>query len=299
MPFHPTCFETFIRASRKRVGNIDINGLMGWRNLESSFQSNCEFPRHPAVSDGGQQEWNHEPGNEWLAANPVFIPGLEDLLWSAAREPIIDDDQIEPMSKDGIASQQSLKDPFAILPRELADAILSFLEPVDIASLRLAPCARYLPISDWKTRLEKDMPWLWEVWDDVEPNLWARVTHAEVQAAIKAKEQAYDEFQYQGWLYTTAIQEEMPEIWEAWIHDNSWLNQAPSSDWRSYLALMSNITPSKPLPQIGTNWCRIYYEVSKHGEGLKGLRNRQRIWTDVEEILERISKYRYAGMIGE
>lgn len=258
---------------------------MGWRNLESDYDTDSQFPRHPAVYNGRQQEWNHEPGDEWLAANPVLIPGLDTLLWSAAQHQIADTDRA------------SSKDPLAKVPRELADAIVSFLDPVDVASLRLASCARYLPISDWKPRLEIDMPWLWEVWDNSKPSIWVTISHAELEVAVKKMEQADEDHFNNQREYKGVIQEEMPELWEAWINHNSWLNQVPSSDWRTYLAPQSARESPKTLPQAGTNWCRIYYEVGKNCAGLKGLQNRKRIWTDLEEILRRISNYRSTGRI--
>lgn len=175
---------------------------------------NDKFPRHPAVRKAtqGAAEWPHERDNEWLAANPHLVPKFENLLWSAARRPVVEANWTASISNDANATQHPNEDPFGRLPRELADAILSFLDPVDVASLRLASCARYLPLSDWRSRLGNDMPWLWEVWDDEEPSLWASVSHADVSAAIKAKDQAIEDFQYHQSVYITVIQEEMPEI---------------------------------------------------------------------------------------
>lgn len=59
------------------------------------------------------------------------------------------------------------------------------------------------------------------------------------------------------------------------------------------------MTPLKPhaeLPVISStktrNWCRIYCEAKIHWDELKGLRNRQRIWADIEENLRRVDEYR-------
>ncbi len=103
-------------------------------------------------------------------------------------------------------------DPVAKLPLELSDAILDLLDPIDTAGLRLASCAQYLLISKWRAQLEKEMPWLQQVWDDVEPSLWATVTHAELKAAIKRMEHAPSFFHEQHSMYRNIIQEGMPEI---------------------------------------------------------------------------------------
>lgn len=44
---------------------------------------------------------------------------------------------------------------------------------------------------------------------------------------------------------------------------------------------------------VGTfDWYRLYCIVKFGWIGLKGLRNRKRIWKEVEEIVRRIGKYR-------
>ena len=44
--------------------------------MGSNFE---EFPRESAVRDGQEQSWLHEPGCEYLVANPVEVPSLPSL----------------------------------------------------------------------------------------------------------------------------------------------------------------------------------------------------------------------------
>lgn len=73
LPFHPTCFEIFKRVSQLRLGKIDISGLCHWRSHILAFNPYeiNTFPRTIQVRLLRRQEWDHEPGSEYLVANPV------------------------------------------------------------------------------------------------------------------------------------------------------------------------------------------------------------------------------------
>ena len=288
MPFHPTCFEVFTRASRFCNQHIDFQGLAEWRKLESDFKSDDDFPRHEAVHRGASQDWNHQPGDEWLAANPIIVPLLPSLL-----EPAIHDHD------KSFGDNPSYHDYLANLPREISNAIFDLLTPTDIASLRLASCAIHLPISNWRALLQEEMPWLWEVWDDAEPSFWATVS----ASALAVEKQRREDAKTQPNQRRAAVQEGMPELPEA-CHDEPFQCEDDSvDDWdaQQFAANAPGASDTKALilnlPAATTNWCRVYYEIKTHWEDLKGLKNRQRIWADVTEILRRIQQYREAGKI--
>lgn len=277
MPFHPTCFEVFMRASRFRLGRVDIDGLAGWRMLESNWKRSDGPPRDPAVCRGRDQEWNHRSGDAWIVANPVLVPSLRSFLQSSWSPPPASYAQMQPRPDD----------PFLKLPRELSDAVLGLLSPLDRASLRLASCATYLPLSHWKNLLKEDMPWLWELWDDVEPYFWATMSLPALFAETKRRDELEGHISEE----VNIVQEEIAEIGESWSRDQPWPE-------KSYATLQSAAKePPITLPAENPNWCRVYYEIMTHADELHGLRNRQRIWTDVEEILRRIRKYRDEGKI--
>ena len=272
MPFHPTCFEVFSHASRLRNQRIDLQGLAGWREFESNYYSS--FPHSISVRKAADQQWIHAAGDEWLAANPVVVPLLPSLLRSTIHglgEPLDD-------------KSPSINDPFTSLPQEICDIILNLLCPTDVASLRLALCATHLPIAYWRGILQEEMPWLWEVWDDAEPSFWATTSVSAILLAKKRRETAETLLSEQ----RTIIQEEIPEIYEAWCRDHALRDEDYCVEKQPYTI---------QLPPDRTNWCRLYYEIKTHWEELKGLQNRQRIWTDVVKILERIQKYRDEGKL--
>jgi len=280
MPFHPTCFEIFTRASRLLSHHIDIHGLAGWRRLESSYRAERDFPRHNAVKQCAYEWWYHEPGYEWLAANPVLVPLLPSLLCSAAHE------EHTPLEEAYLSSN----DPFKKLPLEMKDAILDLLPPTDIASLRLASCSTHLPISHWRELLWKEMPWLWEIWDDVAPSTWATIS----VPALAAKQEEYENMEALLKERHAIIKEEMPEILDLWSHRHG------TTVDKSYASVAGWSEIGDPItPQLvwHTNWCLLYYLIRTRWADLKGLQNRQRIWEDIQEILSRIERYREEGSI--
>ena len=54
---------------------------------------------------------------------------------------------------------------------------------------------------------------------------------------------------------------------------------------------------AKDLDIASINWYDWYCKWKSGGGDLKGLRNRRRIWRDVEEIIRRIQKFRNEGKI--
>jgi len=125
MPFHPTCFELFARASRLRFGHVDTDNLGKWQKLENVHRMYEEVPCHPAAQRGQAQWWLHHNEDGRLAPNPILVPLLPPLLLSVNRTSL----------------KPSLNDPFTKLPRGLSDAIVELCDPIDIASLRSASCA--------------------------------------------------------------------------------------------------------------------------------------------------------------
>lgn len=59
---------------------------------------------------------------------------------------------------------------------------------------------------------------------------------------------------------------------------------------------MPGADPTSLVPPEGTDWCRLYYVIKTQWQRFKGLRNRERIWTDIEEIFRRIAVYRNEGV---
>lgn len=171
MPFHPTCFEIFKRASLRRQGVVDVEGLMQWWRLEGSYEDYENFPRDHAVMDGGEQWWAHNLGDEYIVANPCFVPGLEPLLQSSeqVKGSNSGDSELAIMS-----TSASNYDVLAKLPAEIKHAVLVELSFKDIANLRLVSRAfQHLPNSVLYEVTVRDTPWLYEAWSSLPISYWA------------------------------------------------------------------------------------------------------------------------------
>jgi hypothetical protein len=96
MPFHPWCFDIFCRQSKVRLNRINISGIIKWRDAESSNKDFYGFPWSGDVIEGQRQWWEHFPGKEYLAATPLYVPGLRPILLNAGRnEEDLSHDRIE------------------------------------------------------------------------------------------------------------------------------------------------------------------------------------------------------------
>ena len=243
IPFHPTCFEIYRKKFRARTGGIDSEGLFSWHRVSLVFPGkillsadydmdqldyNYDILCNRFVRNGSELCWRHEPGCEYLVANPIDIPGLQQLLeppGSSASKRVVfgssdwpDDSQMEDL-RTPPSTPSAAQDIFSVLPAEITSIILDRLGPKDIANLRLAtPVFRQLPTVLFQRLFWEEMPCLFEV---------------------------------------------------------------------------------KELDMAGVDWYELYCRCKIGCRNLKGLRNRDRIWRDVEKILDRIQKYREEGKISE
>jgi hypothetical protein len=296
MPFHPACFDIFTRLSLHHLGRIDIHGLISWRNIQFSGVDIMErgvFSSDPNVKSAAQQFWAHRTGDEYLAANPLYIPGLIPILESA----VATDSSFSPRSSAfaPLPSQPldqrgktAKKDPFLTLPQEMRDHVVDYLDSKEIAALRLASRAFHdLPMSLWYTLLRREMPWLWEVYNEHTPNLWTAVEVVDLKREIKEREE-YENYKA---IRRHIVKEEIPEALEEWE------KQQPKFVWMDAKEKAQRRAESvgRMLGREYTNWHLLYKEIKK--AKLKGLRNRERIWGDVGSILEQISRLRKEGMI--
>ncbi|EMT72543.1 hypothetical protein NOF04DRAFT_17808 [Fusarium oxysporum II5] len=185
MPFHPTCFEIFKRASLYRYGTVDVECLMQWWRLEPKYEDFECFPRHPAVKEAEQQWWGHERGGEFLVANPCFVPGLDDLLQSTQSvEHTLGNES--SLSGTTISTKPAPSDPFSKLPSEMIHEILIHLSFKDLANLRLTSrIFLHLPNPVLYELTVRDTPWLYEAWSSLLISFWATTTQAEIEQEIE------------------------------------------------------------------------------------------------------------------
>ncbi|KAF2757903.1 hypothetical protein EJ05DRAFT_476197 [Pseudovirgaria hyperparasitica] len=317
MPFHPWCFDIYARLSRRCNGVVDVNGLMDWhyfvdgpRYGEPTYRADgnvdeddrpYSWGHHEHVRGCGSDFWLHPKGTEYLAANPLFVPKLPALLQMATETKPDFDPRGSPFAESKDDGLQT--DDFSRLPWELKMEILSHLSSKNIANLRLASRTfRHLPNTLWKHLLMKEMPWLWEVWCDDEPYFWAAVAFGNIAQSYIDNERDLARYDEQ----SAEIDRINRIIEEAYVRENPafvgrWkkasaeaLGERPvlSQDWRSKASPVSG-----KLPSSKTNWYSLYTLITRHWKDLKGLRNRARIWTDIERMMGMIAESRERGLI--
>ena len=300
MPFHTTCFEIYKRVSQLRLGRIDINGLVAWHRIDSQYVSPRfwkEFPRHAAVKRGESQWWQHHSGDEFLAANPIFVPSLQNILASAISE----DPSFSPQNGafpdvacTGLGRKQAsrataVSDPFLRLPRELLSCIQDYLPSRSIADLRLVSRAfSQLPISMFHRLICEEMPYMFEAWSDDHISKWTKLHPLD----FKEEREGNEKLQLELDVYRDAIRNEMPEILQMWLDaEPSYRDLVPYQEPVAITETMTRLPPKR------TNWYILYREIVKHWKDLQGLQNRERIWASCEEIVRRMEKYREEGQI--
>ena len=109
----------------------------------------------------------HIPGTEYLAADPVDVPKLKDIIKNCTEQDnasipeVFTPDQSSPETKMITAENAG---PFLHLPPELKLSILRMLEYRDVSNLRLVTRAwNQLPQTFFRDLILEKMPWLWEV----------------------------------------------------------------------------------------------------------------------------------------
>ncbi|CAI7640467.1 unnamed protein product [Penicillium crustosum] len=281
MPFHPWCFDIFCRQSKIQFQRINISGLMTWRNAEFDWAAFGSFPRAKEVKASQEQWWSHKPGTEYLVSNPLYVPGLPEILLSAVKDEglgasygLYDKTRLPQSTKNRHSpSHNSQADCLSVLPVEIRLIIIDYLGSGDITSLSIASRAfTELPNSVWYRLVRREMPWLWEAWDESEcehrPSLWTNITTAEIKSVIRARS-----------TYAKALCEDV------------YTEHAAERVAECRFPLSVIIPDQVKLPRMNTDWRRVLVQIQLNWDRLKGLQNRERIWVDVEEVVRRIRKF--------
>ncbi|KAF2497518.1 hypothetical protein BU16DRAFT_316138 [Lophium mytilinum] len=289
MPFHTTCLDIFMRMSKQAFGEFDVDDLCAWyragpkypwtdRSIEDKDRRACQ-----------NQWWIHADGTEYLAANPVFMPRLSQILRSVVSDGPNFDSQAGAFT--GLVSTPSRiqDDPFNNLPLELRLEILGYLSPKDIASLRLSSRNFYqMPIFLWREFVQRDMPWLWEIWSDQKPYIWSTVPVEALKKEEADKQVFYEEFA----CYKRVIREEMPELLDMWqgAEESIMEGREAALIAQCEAEALKDLVWTIPAERI--NWYQLYSEITRNWRSLKGLQNRRRIWNYEGDIIDWIRKIR-------
>lgn len=257
---------------------------MLWRDMEYYDSQVSSFSRDPAVDECGKFQWVHLHGTEWLAANPIFIPDLPSFLDSAVSEDPDFSSTSSVFPRDTAAgSSRSTHDPlFSKLPHEIREEILVYLSIKDVATLRLAS-QTFTPMthSYFHKLIRSQWPWLWEIDDFKPPSFWTTVSVSDLRSRENRRKRYTDEYEE----LRANVKTNRSDSYEQWILDQ------PAFDESIEEALKVGFKKGKRTERM--NWYELY--MSLPGEilrgGLKGLRNRIRIWHDVEEIISEIESF--------
>lgn len=292
MPFHPTCLEVFKRASLWGTGDVKMQDLMDWYRLEANFSQFDAFPRDEAAKRGREQMWRHNKGDEFLAANPCFMPNLGPILKSATVTESEDLDYHRAafeLQDSHSALRPNPSDAFACLPPELRYQLLSYLDPKDVGNLRLVSRAfRQLPQSFFHQLLLRHAPWLWEAWSRLPYSFWATTSAWNLRQEDNKWQEEKDDFDRV--IYTLVDEGGNEAALEA---------VRATIDARILEMKRARQSVEAPLlPKTSTDWRQFASDIAARWGDLKGLRNRARIWKDCEEILDRIERHRADGRMG-
>ncbi|KAL7814154.1 hypothetical protein V8C44DRAFT_325930 [Trichoderma aethiopicum] len=297
LPFHPTCFEIFIRISRQRMGTVSLDSLM---KLECNGSRNMFGTRHPDVVDARNRgwKWGCLLGSEYLAANPIFIPGFREICEAAVSDTEDFDSRGSPFpermeeeeEERDVASSRAQGDPFWKLPTELKHAIAWTLDSRDIAALRLASRAFYhLPMTLWHALLVREMPWVYEAWcEDATPYAWAMAD----ASYLKQKRELEEIYATERLRRAHVLRTMEPDFYPIWEENEPKVPVMPAEledQTRAFLEKKRAMMPVR-LPRDRTNWYRLYTDIKRNEGRLKGLRNRRRIWSAVEEIVVNVKR---------
>ncbi|KAJ6789438.1 hypothetical protein PWT90_00239 [Aphanocladium album] len=269
MPFHPACFEVFKRASLKRFNTIDVAGLMGWYQVESTYHfTDKVFPHDEAVKRATKnQGWDHVEGDEWIAANPCFVPAL----------------QVE-------MQQLATTESFASPPLGHAASISDEID--EIAQMNLSSeASSNLPQSFYFGHIRHEMPWIWETWCARAYSGWATKSQSEITKAPLAL--SHQRGYLKNWIKAIETEGESSTQKRAQLRDlNTQLKELEAQN-----SFIPEPVAATLLPRQGTDWRKLYFALQNMAENSSGLRNRERVWRCCNYILDRIALQREKGKI--
>ncbi|KAI6796882.1 hypothetical protein KC363_g3038 [Hortaea werneckii] len=280
LPMHPRCFELFQRISLRHLGRVDIDGLWRLRQERGSFVNRFDgmLPGSHDVKWVSQESYSAVPGTEYLAADPVDVPGLSTLIQGCLAKGEDVCESVFDASELMIDSAEH-SDPFLRLPPELQHDLLRQLSRRDVANLRfVSPAFKQLPQIYFRHLVEAEMPWLWEVSDLPKHQidfyrLWCRLHEADGGSQ--------QDLQEREWLEETPEKKLMALFRELKSGETSaftaeWAERAPKLREEAEAEIRAGYENGM--------WRR------KPTNVLLGLRNRRRIWQDLDIIVQMISE---------
>ncbi|CAI6069589.1 unnamed protein product [Clonostachys chloroleuca] len=191
VPVHPTCLEVLKRVHLRRYGRADVDKFLVWWELGVHKRALPQDPCRIDASHGRDQYWLHNSGAEYLAANPLFVPGLGRIFRLA---------DTATLSESGKRINNVEHEVFAVLPTELRRMILDCLSRDEITKLHHASPFLYRnSMRDLGGSFMKEHPWLWEYWAELPYSSWALTTATELQESIESPVKQLTASRYIDW----------------------------------------------------------------------------------------------------
>ncbi|KAF5672658.1 pisatin demethylase cytochrome P450 [Fusarium circinatum] len=304
LPVHSYCLDMYAKTSLRRLGHIDLNGLWHWRemrNMPASYgledripepiRKQIHLPELQRARTQWDYPWLHTPGDEWLVANPVEIPGISRVLESCVKE----------LCLKGYVQQTT---GFLALPSEIIQHTLSFLDIPDVDSAAKT-CRAIFKLAQliFRESVLRSMPWLWEVlenneypasrdclptWDPLCP---LGIPPPTLPIGLESEEEEEDRWQpilfefpemQQVCKATKAVNRQRREEIIAPYHEK--LKVLPQN-WHSFRRNVEVWIHGKG-ERRDMNWRRVWLLFNPATSPLPGIRNRARIWEDCKTIMD-------------
>lgn len=304
LPVHSYCLDMYAKASYRRLGRVDLEGVWHWREmllLPESYNISRSDVRPCLEVSRAQENWSepwcHHPGDEWLAANPVEISNFRSIPSSLFT--LI----------DLVANPEQVKGSFLTLPSELVDFIVSFLDESDLNAVACTCRTLYHHAQyGFKTLALKHMDWLWEIFEGTtypnspdrpatwDPRFLAGYVPPDMPHGLQAEDDE-DEL----WKQITDEDPEMHNVGAAvrlvnFLRRDAMLGPSRGrsewslrewGDFRSEVEdWVCHVSSDDSIGTQALDWARVWRWCSPTRTPFPGLRNRARIWKDCQLILD-------------
>lgn len=224
-------------------------------------------------------EYSCQPGTEYLATDPMSVPGLESLIQSGSEGRT--SDIVFKLPKD----EPPTPDVFSKLPIELRRMIAEALPSKDFGNLRIASAAfTEVPQSYFHNRIKREMPWVWEIDSLPLPanevnwfGLWTKLASADGGSYEDEKKRVWARRQLR------QLKDRVERMIDG---EETGENQAGMYEQAMESGKEHIMKQFRALKDVGM------WKNDKKATELRGLRNRRRIYCDVEEMLTRIRELR-------
>lgn len=308
----------YARAAMQRHGTTDLDGLWLFRQVEMHWRRGFEIPyfeRDHALLDchfPSDEPWTHIPGTEWLVANPVEIPGLAEAL-DICQQP----EQEQDVQRPQVTRESNV---LAALPLELLRLILDKLDAPALGAMHNTSAAFRGYTQDFFRKTVRESPLeLWELNDGAypaspkKPVVWDALCPSWLLPEPWPTGLPYEEEERLQWQTILELQPELGEAMPAALAVTAAARQEYDERRRTFFvqrrlaelshreqvgAWVAGHTPPA-LRDGSTNWhtaWRLLLVCGWEKGAMKGLRNRKRVWKDIQEILDRVETYRGMGV---